>query len=377
MTRRAPTIEPLLRTLYSAPGSANGWTRFLEQLRLAFGGAAANLMVHHTQPRASSFTANAGSGPEGLALYSKHWCRRDGLALAASQTPPAARTLLPGDALAPHSNRLRTAFYANFGRSFDGVPVIAATLENDAGSTAVVSVLGHEGRPPFGAPEISALEMLVPHLQNALRLHRRLTAAAAATEALGAVYDRCGYGVLVVDSDRRCSYANAAATALLAQRDGLLLNRNELRTTEPATTRQLRELVAARVSRNQSAASSSRLLAVNRPSGRRPYSVLVSPTPPHRDPVFARDCPAAVVSIIDPDSSPRSVEGTLQSLHSLTPAEARLAALLAQGLSLYDAADRLGVTRHTARSVLKLVMSKTQTHRQAELVQLLLQTIPL
>lgn len=55
----------------------------------------------------------------------------------------------------------------------------------------------------------------------------------------------------------------------------------------------------------------------------------------------------------------------------LTPAEARLAALLAIGESLENAADTLGVTKETARSRIKSIFQKTDTHRQATLVALL------
>lgn len=55
----------------------------------------------------------------------------------------------------------------------------------------------------------------------------------------------------------------------------------------------------------------------------------------------------------------------------LTPAEARLAALLAVGASLENAADTLGVTKETARSRIKAIFQKTDTHRQATLVALL------
>ncbi|UVC10927.1 PAS domain-containing protein [Rhizobium sp. TH2] len=55
----------------------------------------------------------------------------------------------------------------------------------------------------------------------------------------------------------------------------------------------------------------------------------------------------------------------------LTPAEARLAALLAIGDSLENAASALGITRETARSRLKSIFQKTDTHRQGQLVALL------
>lgn len=55
----------------------------------------------------------------------------------------------------------------------------------------------------------------------------------------------------------------------------------------------------------------------------------------------------------------------------LTPAETRLCATLAEGLTLSEAAERLAVTRETARDRLKTVFQKTRTARQAELALLL------
>ncbi|WIW47859.1 helix-turn-helix transcriptional regulator [Bradyrhizobium sp. 62B] len=57
----------------------------------------------------------------------------------------------------------------------------------------------------------------------------------------------------------------------------------------------------------------------------------------------------------------------------LTPAESRLAALLATGTSIADAADHLRISRETARNHLKSIFSKTGIHRQSELVTLVSQ----
>jgi DNA-binding CsgD family transcriptional regulator len=56
---------------------------------------------------------------------------------------------------------------------------------------------------------------------------------------------------------------------------------------------------------------------------------------------------------------------------ALTPAEARLAVIIAQGATPERAAGVLGISRQTARNQLKAVFAKTGTHRQSELVALL------
>ena len=61
----------------------------------------------------------------------------------------------------------------------------------------------------------------------------------------------------------------------------------------------------------------------------------------------------------------------LQKDLGLTVAEARLAAALAQGMSLKDYAAAAGIAEGTARVQLKSVFARTGTHRQAELVALI------
>jgi DNA-binding CsgD family transcriptional regulator len=57
----------------------------------------------------------------------------------------------------------------------------------------------------------------------------------------------------------------------------------------------------------------------------------------------------------------------------LTPAEAKLACIIARGAPPEIAARELKISRETARNQLKSVFAKTDTHRQSELVALLLQ----
>src|SRR5580704_7917901 len=57
----------------------------------------------------------------------------------------------------------------------------------------------------------------------------------------------------------------------------------------------------------------------------------------------------------------------------LTPSEAKLACVIARGASPGIAAQELKISRETARNQLKSVFAKTDTHRQSELVALILQ----
>jgi len=65
---------------------------------------------------------------------------------------------------------------------------------------------------------------------------------------------------------------------------------------------------------------------------------------------------------------------TLIGLFDLSPAEAKLAVQLAEGLTVIEASQRSGITTKTGRTYLERLFAKTGTRRQAELIALLRST---
>ncbi len=102
---------------------------------------------------------------------------------------------------------------------------------------------------------------------------------------------------------------------------------------------------------------------------RRPVVIRVLPVPAAaRSPFLGA---RALLTFTSLEARPGPNVAKLSLGFGLTPAEARLASIVAAGSSPEEAAARLGISRETARSQLKAVFAKTQTHRQAELAALL------
>jgi DNA-binding CsgD family transcriptional regulator len=85
--------------------------------------------------------------------------------------------------------------------------------------------------------------------------------------------------------------------------------------------------------------------------------------------VFSSATAIVVVTPVVPKQVPTA--DVVQGLFDLTPAEAKLEALVAAGHPPRDAALRLNVSVGTARTTLKRVLAKTGVGRQADLVGLL------
>ncbi|MGO9238384.1 MAG: helix-turn-helix transcriptional regulator [Methylocella sp.] len=77
------------------------------------------------------------------------------------------------------------------------------------------------------------------------------------------------------------------------------------------------------------------------------------------------------LNVLGPKPGPPAA--ILAKAFHLTPSEAKLACVIARGAPLQIAARELEIPWETARTQLKSVFAKTYTHRQSELVALLLQ----
>jgi DNA-binding CsgD family transcriptional regulator len=110
-----------------------------------------------------------------------------------------------------------------------------------------------------------------------------------------------------------------------------------------------------------------------RPSGSKPFEVLVSPLPPHSS-LRCGGKAAAAVFITDPEEEVALDSRALHELFGLTPAEIRLCIALVQRKTVEEYAHDAGISSNTARTHVKRIYSKTGVRRQSELVRLLLKS---
>jgi DNA-binding CsgD family transcriptional regulator len=115
-------------------------------------------------------------------------------------------------------------------------------------------------------------------------------------------------------------------------------------------------------------------LLIERPPPAGPLVVLVSPLGVRDDRIdVARKVRAAMLLIINPRDGSTDLDGLLNSLFSLTPAEIRVTREVGQGGSLKDIAGMLGVMPSTIRTHLHHIFAKTGMRRQADLIRLVAQ----
>ena len=245
---------------------------------------------------------------------------------------------------------------------------------HDRGCDAQVGFLKRVGSDPFDDREVRTLRSLMPHLRRVAQLQQRLIDVQTHSSQLSAALDHVDSAIVVVDASLCVRYVNWAAEPLLRGGDGLSLRKQRLAVSDPGATRRLERLVreAAQCAAGGDPHRGGGSLLVPRRLGRRPLLLTVVPLPALSAAHFWRAEPAVAIFIADPEARPRDLSERFAQLFGLTPAEARLAARLAAGDSPAAVADALGLSKHTIRVQLKALMDKTDTHRQAELVRLLM-----
>lgn len=181
-------------------------------------------------------------------------------------------------------------------------------------------------------------------------------------------------GALLVQFDTNPCLANRTALDILARKDGLFLSNSGIVADRVSDTRllvsMLREVITSPL---QGEPKDS---PMSLPRKKTPLALIVRVVPgPDLSAWPTENARTALMTIFDPDLCLRVDEGDLTRLYGLTRGEAAFATLILQGKSIEEAAAELFISVHTARTHLKRIFLKTDTHRQPELVVRLLSTI--
>ncbi|WP_253851735.1 helix-turn-helix transcriptional regulator [Mycobacterium sp. 1423905.2] len=222
---------------------------------------------------------------------------------------------------------------------------------------------------------VKLMSGLVSHLQQALRTQDKLAGLGNSAVEMAGALEVVSHGVVIVSRGNRLINANSAAERIFRANDGLCLRSGRMAAISTHVEQELCCAIDNAITGERSCVRSGWSLICARPSGKRPYVLHVLPScRPDAD--ETRSHAMALVLIIDPEDEPVPGPALLRRLYHLTKAEAEVALHVLQGADLRQISEELSVSLPTVRTHLQRVFDKTDTHRQAELVRLLLVLCP-
>jgi DNA-binding CsgD family transcriptional regulator len=353
------SVERVIDDIYQAALVPEQWPAVLGQLSSATDGAGGLLFTS----RIDSIQWTASSDIRGI--FDEFL--RDGWA-AKNQRPSRLAALCQegfirdSDGI-PLEEMDRDPVYTEFYRKRGLGWATGTMLEVPSGDSIIFSFERAFAKGPAPLEIVTFLDSFRPHLARAALLASRLGLERARTmaEALQVL----GLPGAVLAPGGRVTAANAAFAELVPT--VALDRRDRLHLTDAGADALLAQALARLSLPTVSSTVNSIPIAAG--DGHPPLIVHVVPVRGLAQDIFARIAAMVVITPVDRGTVPGA--RVLQGLFDLTPAEARVAAAIAEGRTVEVIAAAANVSRETVRSQLKAVLGKAGVSRQVDLVQLL------
>jgi DNA-binding CsgD family transcriptional regulator len=364
-------LTKLIGGIYDAAADGSLWAPFLAELAKATQADSAALVMHSLGQEVHTVSAGWQIDPEAGPLYQQHYGAIDLWAMRGRSKPPGY--VCTSESLCTNRELLTTEMYNDFLIRFDVEHGMFGVAENNKARWASISLFRRSLSGEFEVADLETLNLLIPHIQRAFKLHFQVSQLTGHAEGIEAALNMLSTGVIFIGANTSVLLANRTAGKILSGKNGLLLTRGKLSAVDYAESLRLQALIVAAVQTGcGKGLSAGGTILISRHTGRS-LSVTVAPLREFGN-TLSLQRPAAVLFVSDPERNAELSVDMLSRCHGLTPAEARLAVVLAEGHSLKEAASSCRVTHNTARSQLKNIFLKTNTNRQVELVLLLLNT---
>jgi DNA-binding CsgD family transcriptional regulator len=219
---------------------------------------------------------------------------------------------------------------------------------------------------------LTLVELIVPHLQQALEVARALAGRSLAAAALAQAGAEPQSAVLIINERRRIIYSNQAADTMLAKGDTVRVAPG--RRVAFCNARAAAALSYAMSHSDERGSMLSSSFQTGTRGGKR-YTCRVAridPSGQDMSPLgtfLSLSGRCTLLTLSAARSAEEDKAARLIGLHGLTQSEASVAERLAAGLTLDEIADERAVSIHTVRNQVKSAMSRLGVRRQSDLVR--------
>jgi DNA-binding CsgD family transcriptional regulator len=373
------TYDATVEAIYRAAGQMVGWKPALEQIADYVGGAGAMLSYNDLQ-NGGGFIETGRLREDLEQLYLSNYVRNPwNLAMAAQG--PRARPFTTGS-LIDRGILHRTGFYADIlaPQKLSDQIVLNHPAFSHNGGIGGFGVVLTSGQIDDSAAALDRMNRLTPHLARALDLSVDLERHRQEAYRLGSLLQALPMPALLLDYRGRIFNTNPGAERMLRAQDSIRVKPGMLLAAAiPHEAPALRSAIARALAVAAGGKDGFRYaLSLQRRSGLPPHLVLVTPLPAPSSRIFEIADPrtSLLIKIIDPADGGEGSAGALREAYGLTAAEARVAGLVADGLSTPEIAVALGVSASTVRTHLAACYDKTGLRSQVTLARLVGMMVP-
>jgi DNA-binding CsgD family transcriptional regulator/PAS domain-containing protein len=363
-----PSFQTLQHLIQQGVLEDPPWMSLAREMRAVFRANNVEIFFHRNDGEAINLTAAVDSEcrpPDHMQRYRDNFRKVDPFPYFAMESGRVYR-------LAELLHDLDSnVFYQEFMRPVGLEEMIMFYVEEEGGYRGWVSIARRSEAGTFDAEEMAICTDIAGQLRSALTVFAQLKRLEMEREIYANALRRLHMGYLLLDQRGQLLRMDDEAADLLSRHRELFLNRKRLHIRQAEKDRELQSIIA------EGLASTDRSFsrAMNVP-GQHYIGLLISSVP--ASPIYASDVdPHLVIYINEPAVRDIAPQARIAELFDLSATEAALVVELVRGRTLQEAAASIHITEQTARNYSKRIFSKTGTHRQAELVRLILTSVAL
>jgi DNA-binding CsgD family transcriptional regulator len=376
LERLAPRYDGIVEQIYRAGSGLAPWLEPLGEMARVFGSWSVQMLGVNKQTGSMTFSYETGTAPPAAPVeYLRYYHRID--PRLSKHLPAPAGVWFSCEEHFDEAFVERDPFYQEYLIPYGGRYLYGSKLHDDEGSTILIGNLGPVGKPQLTAQEKEAFRRLADHCGKALDIEQALAEKAGAYSVGAELLEKMRQPMILVDSHRRITYRNRNAAQLFER--GHLVRELDGRITcrdgqsDLDFTIALRELALVPISTHGDIGTPAERRSVRLRSrdGKTVIGTLLALRPESTMGSFGRQ-PLALFTLFEPGATIDIDPFVLSATFDLTPAEARLAALVVNGRTPEECAKHLNVKISTVRSQLVSVYGKTGAGGQTDLVRMIL-----
>jgi len=255
----------------------------------------------------------------------------------------------------------------NLGKGMDGIETARLIIEKYHIPVVYITAYGTDDNLDRAKETNPAGFINKPVRENDLRANIEIaiqrqsfmdTLADVEESSLSEALDHLASGVMLVNEHMKIFYKNKSAGKFFKDNSVLTVENWYLGCKTPEMTAELHHLILK---------DTGDILTIARGAKKPPLHVFVSPLH-SRAANYGQDLPISVIFVFETINDTDRISDVLRTLYSLSPSEAKIAAMLVFNPHLEEIAQSLGITYNTARTHLKRIYLKTGTNRLSSLV---------
>ena len=245
---------------------------------------------------------------------------------------------------------------------------LSVRMDGPNGSRIVWSPLDPVEADGWSSSQIDVIQRLLPHLRHYVRVRQVLADVDGLKASLAAVLDYNAIGVIQLNRRGRIVAVSDRARDILRKQGGLFDQGGFLCAHESADNARLQGLLARALSPTNGPGTGGSMV-VTAPAGWSRPVLHVTPVSARVDTALPWDV-AALVLVVDPYSHLPVDVSLVEAALGLSPAESRVAVLLAEGKTVSDVAAATGRSENTIRWHIRQIFQKQGFSRLGQLAAL-------